>query len=63
MTGLRKERERLKAEGLIHAQSTFPVSLTLMVAILLLAVGLTAIVSMMRRSRPVWQCGRGTGNR
>jgi len=46
MTGLRKERERLKAEGLIHAQSTFPVSLTLMVAILLLVVGLTAIVSM-----------------
>jgi len=46
MVGLRKERERLKAEGLIHAESQFPVSLTLMVAILLLVIGVLAIVSM-----------------
>jgi len=46
MVGLRKERERLKADGLIHAESQFPISLTLMVAILLLAIGVLAIVSM-----------------
>jgi len=46
MVGLRKERDRLKADGLIHAESQFPVSLTLMVAILLLAIGVLAIVSM-----------------
>ena len=46
MVGLRKERERLKADGLIHAESQFPVSLTLMVAVLLLAIGVLAIVSM-----------------
>lgn len=28
MVGLRTERERLKADGLIHAESQFPVSLT-----------------------------------
>jgi putative membrane protein len=46
MVGLRKERERLKADGLIHAESQFPVSLTLMVAVLLFAIGVLAIVSM-----------------
>ena len=46
MVGLRKERERLKADGLVHAESQFPVSLTLMVAVLLLAIGVLAIVSM-----------------
>ena len=46
MVGLRKERERLRADGLIHAESQFPASLTLMVAILLLVIGVLAIVSM-----------------
>jgi len=46
MTGLRKERKALKADGLIHAESQFPVSLTLIVAVLLLIIGLLAIVSM-----------------
>ena len=46
MKGLRDERQRLKAEGLIHAESQFPLSLTLLVAIVLLAVGVTAICSM-----------------
>ena len=36
----------LKADGLIHAESQFPVSLTLTVAILLLGIGVLAIVSM-----------------
>jgi putative membrane protein len=46
MLGLRRERARLKADGLIHAESQFPLSLTLMVALLLLAIGFLAIVSM-----------------
>ena len=36
----------MKADGLIHAESQFPLSLTLMVALLLLAIGFLAIVSM-----------------
>jgi putative membrane protein len=46
MLGLREEREQLKAEGLIHAESQFPVSLTMIVAMLLLIIGLMAIASM-----------------
>ena len=34
------------AEGLIHAESGYPVSFTLIVALLLLAIGVLAIVSM-----------------
>jgi putative membrane protein len=45
MTGLRNQRESMKAEGLIHGESLFPPSLTLVTAILLLLVGLTAAVS------------------
>jgi inner membrane protein YidH len=46
MYGLRKERAQLKADGLVHAESHFPISLTLLVALLLLAIGFLAIVSM-----------------
>ena len=46
MVGLRRERAAMKADGLVHAESHFPVSLTLMVALLLLAIGFLAIVSM-----------------
>ena len=46
MRGLRHEREQMKADGLIHAESGFPVSLTLIVAFLLLAIGLLAIFSL-----------------
>jgi putative membrane protein len=52
MLGLRAERQDLKGEGLIHAESRFPVSLTLMVAVLLLLIGIMAIVSMTRNSGP-----------
>lgn len=52
MAGLRAEREALAADGLIHAQSTFPVSLTLMTAIVLLIVGISAIVSMIFQVGP-----------
>lgn len=46
MIGLRKERAALKADGLIHAESQFPVSLTLIVAVVLLIIGIFAIASM-----------------
>lgn len=46
MLGLRKLREGMKAEGLIYGESGFPVSYTLVVAVLLLLLGVTAMVSM-----------------
>ena len=52
MLGLRRERDMLKADGLIHAESVYPVSFTLVVAIVLLAIGILAIVSMLFRIGP-----------
>ncbi|MGH7005892.1 MAG: YidH family protein, partial [Alphaproteobacteria bacterium] len=52
MLALRHERNRLKAEGLIHAESPFPPSLTLMTALLLLGIGVAAIISMVFRIGP-----------
>jgi putative membrane protein len=46
MVGLRKTREALKEEGLIHGESHFPTSLTLLTALVLLAIGIAAILSM-----------------
>ena len=46
MVGLRTERKALKASGLVHAESRFPPSFTLVTAVLLLAIGVTAILSM-----------------
>lgn len=46
MLELRRQREEMRAEGLIHGESRFPVSQTLIIAFLLLAIGLAAIVSM-----------------
>ena len=46
MRGLRNERRDMAEEGLVHAQSNFPASFTLIVAILLLLVGLLAIASL-----------------
>lgn len=46
MIGLRHERTHMKEDGLIHAESHFPVSLTLLTAIALLILGIAAIVSM-----------------
>jgi putative membrane protein len=46
MIGLRHLRESMRAEGLIHGESTFPVSLTLITALILLIIGVVAIVSM-----------------
>ena len=52
MISLRRQREQMKAEGLIHGESQFPVSLTLMVALLLLAIGFLAIASMVFKAGP-----------
>jgi putative membrane protein len=46
MMGLRNERAAMKAEGLVHAESHFPPSFTLVTAFLLLAIGIVASVSM-----------------
>ena len=46
MAGLRAERKMLKSQGLIHAESQVPPSLTLAVALLLLLLGFLAISSM-----------------
>jgi len=46
MLGLRRLRARMRHDGLIHGETTFPVSLTLIVALALLAIGTLAIVSM-----------------
>jgi putative membrane protein len=52
MVGLRHERIALRDAGLIHAQSHFPVSLTLITAAVLLFVGIAAIVSMLFQIGP-----------
>ena len=44
MLGLRRVRADMKIEGLVHGESRFPVSLTLIAAIVLLAIGIAAIV-------------------
>jgi putative membrane protein len=46
MFGLRKVRRSMHDETLVHAESNFPVSFTLLVAVLLLAIGLIALVSL-----------------
>ncbi len=43
---LRRLRRSMRDEQLIHGETDFPVSLTLIIALLLLAIGLFAIVSM-----------------
>jgi putative membrane protein len=52
MLGLRRERVALADEGLIHAESKFPASMTLIVAVLLLIVGVLAISSLALRAGP-----------
>jgi putative membrane protein len=46
MYGLRNERNEMSEAGLIHAESIFPVSITLIIAVLLLLLGVLAIISM-----------------
>ena len=46
MLVLRRQREAMRELGLVHAESVFPPSLTLMTAVALLVIGICAIVSM-----------------
>jgi putative membrane protein len=52
MLGLRDVRKAMAAEHLIHAESRFPPSFTLVTAILLLLIGIVAIFSMIFRTGP-----------
>jgi putative membrane protein len=52
MFGLRHEREAMTEAGLIHGKSHFPVSLTLITALILLLIGFAAIISMVFRIGP-----------
>lgn len=52
MLGLRREREYMTGEGLIRAESRFPASYTLVVAVLLLALGVAVIASLTFRAGP-----------
>lgn len=46
MLELRRTREQMKADGLVHGETAFPVSLTLLVALALFGIGLFAVASM-----------------
>jgi putative membrane protein len=46
MLGLRHERRAMCGDGLVHGESRFPVSFTLLVAVLLLILGLVALTSL-----------------
>jgi putative membrane protein len=52
MVGLREERRTMAAAGLVHAESHFPLSLTLITAVVLLVIGVAAIVSMVFQVGP-----------
>ena len=52
MLGLREERKAMTADGLIHGESKFPPSLTLVTAVILLLIGVFAIVSMVFQVGP-----------
>ncbi|SFU22431.1 Uncharacterized membrane protein YidH, DUF202 family [Mesorhizobium sp. YR577] len=52
MIGLRRERHAMAAAGLIHAESGFPPSMTLITAFILLLVGIAAILSMVFQIGP-----------
>ena len=52
MLGLREQRKRMTADGLIHGESGFPPSLTLVTAVILLVIGMVAISSMVFRIGP-----------
>jgi putative membrane protein len=53
MIELRKQRGRMRDDDLIHAETSFPISLTLMTALLLLLLGVAAIVAMLFHAGPL----------
>lgn len=52
MKGLRETRRAMKSAGLVHGESAFPPSMTLVTAVLLLLIGIAAIFSMVARIGP-----------
>lgn len=46
MLELRRQRQEMMADGMVRVESRFPLSVTLVIAVLLLTIGLFAIVSM-----------------
>jgi putative membrane protein len=52
MLGLRRERQAMKEAGLIHGESRFPASFTLITAVILLLIGIGAIVNMTVQGGP-----------
>jgi putative membrane protein len=52
MLGLRRMRTDMKLEGLVHAESGFPTSLVLIVALILLLIGVGAAFSMIGHVGP-----------
>jgi len=52
MMNLRAQRDEMIVAGLVHGQSKFPVSLTLITAVILLLVGVAAVVSMLFQVGP-----------
>jgi putative membrane protein len=53
MYGLRRERQAMIAQHLVHGESAYPISLTLIVALALLVLGVLAIVGMVLRRGPL----------
>ena len=52
MLGLRQNRDAMTSAGLIHGESGFPISLTLITALILLLVGIAAIIRMIFQVGP-----------
>ena len=52
MLGLRRERAALKSEALVHGESSFPASLVLIVAVILLLIGVASAFSMIGHVGP-----------
>jgi len=57
MADLRRLRGELVQQGLVHGQSPYPVSMTLITAIVLLLIGLLAVVSMALDTRAALRAG------
>jgi putative membrane protein len=58
MLGLRRTRATLKVAGLVYAESGFPASLVLIVAVILLLIGIAALFSMSAHVGPLeWHFG------
>ena len=52
MLGLRDERKKMKAGGLVHGESIFPPSMTLITAVALLLIGVVVIVELIFKIGP-----------